>query len=527
MATTVGFPVIQSGSSVLVAADTPSILSLRHFGDYLLLGDSGYLLEPFLMTPVTNPTNEAEELYYRALVRTRVIVELTLGVVKNRFRCIHRFGGELQYTPLRSAKIVSACLLLHNRCVSRSIPDPNNHLPEEDMPIEAHVVGAGDRGGTDYLSNDNCCWGISTTTMASAASLAAKQSISYLLLTRWLALLFLLLPHSTLQDALQELVCPCKRESAKELMGENVLHDSVTEEQTRMLWCCAHILLKYNDPHFNITWSFKGEEYPWKQSSFETHPCGVEVLVTRRASLSDQGNYTCIITASDGTSITRSVDLSVHENKIYRDVPTDIHSTGDLIRPLGAKNVTFTCEGYVGDNQNFPFSWKQVNSKGNITFLTQLPNVTVLPPVGHEKLKSQFVISEVAEEHYGVYICTVINSFGSETINMTLIKGVPEVIVIEEKYRSLSMVAAGALVLVGMCVFLWLRCGPQISLCLQHTWPPQPQMMDRWTYWWYMVTRPHIGLGLCCYRCWRTLTITSASSHKGICSLATRLLSLF
>ncbi|KAK3887538.1 hypothetical protein Pcinc_008355 [Petrolisthes cinctipes] len=36
-------------------------------------------------------------------------------------------------------KIVSVCLLLHNRCVSRSIPDPNNHLPEEDMPIEAHV----------------------------------------------------------------------------------------------------------------------------------------------------------------------------------------------------------------------------------------------------------------------------------------------------------------------------------------------------------------------------------------------------
>ncbi|KAK3853256.1 hypothetical protein Pcinc_040195 [Petrolisthes cinctipes] len=79
----------------------------RHFGDYLLLGDSGYPLEPFLMTPVTNSTNEAEELYNRALVRTRVIVELTLGVVKNRFRCIHLSGGELQYTPLRSAKIVS------------------------------------------------------------------------------------------------------------------------------------------------------------------------------------------------------------------------------------------------------------------------------------------------------------------------------------------------------------------------------------------------------------------------------------
>ncbi|KAK3862683.1 hypothetical protein Pcinc_031474 [Petrolisthes cinctipes] len=78
----------------------------------------------------------------------------TLGVVKNRFRCIHRSGGELQYTPLRSAKIVSACLLLHNMCVSRSIPDLNNHLPKEDMPIEAHVVGAGDRGGTGRQTPD-------------------------------------------------------------------------------------------------------------------------------------------------------------------------------------------------------------------------------------------------------------------------------------------------------------------------------------------------------------------------------------
>ncbi|KAK3891460.1 hypothetical protein Pcinc_004642 [Petrolisthes cinctipes] len=100
------------------------------------------------MTPVTNPTNEAEELYNRAHVRTRVVVERTLGIVKNRFRCIHRSGGELQYTPLRSAKIITACLLLHNRCVRRGIPDPNDHLPEEDMPNEAHLGGDGDRGGT-------------------------------------------------------------------------------------------------------------------------------------------------------------------------------------------------------------------------------------------------------------------------------------------------------------------------------------------------------------------------------------------
>ncbi|KAK3872119.1 hypothetical protein Pcinc_022787 [Petrolisthes cinctipes] len=134
--------------------------NLRHhfsrgtFGDYLLLGDSGYPLEPFIMTPVTNPTNEAEELYNRAHVRTRVVVERTLGIVKNRFRCIHRSGGELQYTPLRSAKIITACLLLHNRCVRRGIPDPNDHLQEEDMPNEAHLGGDGDHGGTGRETRD-------------------------------------------------------------------------------------------------------------------------------------------------------------------------------------------------------------------------------------------------------------------------------------------------------------------------------------------------------------------------------------
>ncbi|KAK4314468.1 hypothetical protein Pmani_014173 [Petrolisthes manimaculis] len=35
------------------------------------------------MISVTNATNEAEQLYYRTHIRTRVIVKLTLGVVKN------------------------------------------------------------------------------------------------------------------------------------------------------------------------------------------------------------------------------------------------------------------------------------------------------------------------------------------------------------------------------------------------------------------------------------------------------------
>lgn len=92
------------------------------FGHSYLLDDSGYPLEPFLMTPIENPANPAEQRYNRSHMRTRVVVEQTFGTLKTRFRCLHRSGGALQYDPARCGKIAVACMLLHNLCVRRGIP---------------------------------------------------------------------------------------------------------------------------------------------------------------------------------------------------------------------------------------------------------------------------------------------------------------------------------------------------------------------------------------------------------------------
>lgn len=46
----------------------------------LLIGDSGYAVKKYLMTPLENPTTNAERLYQESIVRTRNIIERCIGV---------------------------------------------------------------------------------------------------------------------------------------------------------------------------------------------------------------------------------------------------------------------------------------------------------------------------------------------------------------------------------------------------------------------------------------------------------------
>lgn len=76
------------------------------------------------MTPLRNPNTPAEERYNNAQKSVRSIVERCNGLLKNRFRCLLK-DRVLHYSPQMAAKIVNACVVLHNMCVNNNIPEPD------------------------------------------------------------------------------------------------------------------------------------------------------------------------------------------------------------------------------------------------------------------------------------------------------------------------------------------------------------------------------------------------------------------
>ncbi|XP_060083823.1 putative nuclease HARBI1 [Ylistrum balloti] len=99
-----------------------------------LLGDSGYGLRPWLLTPKLAPASPADRRYNVAHRATRCVIERTFGIWKMRFRCL--FKG-LTLSPERSTRVIMSTALLHNICMKKQLPcedvSDENDDPEEDI----------------------------------------------------------------------------------------------------------------------------------------------------------------------------------------------------------------------------------------------------------------------------------------------------------------------------------------------------------------------------------------------------------
>lgn len=99
------------------------------FGNSVLVGDSGYAIRRYLLTPLRNPETRAEQLYNESQIRTRNPVERLYGVLKRRFPVL-AIGIRLKVEKVEA--IVVACAILHNIACEMGEPqlDVDNDIEE-------------------------------------------------------------------------------------------------------------------------------------------------------------------------------------------------------------------------------------------------------------------------------------------------------------------------------------------------------------------------------------------------------------
>lgn len=107
------------------------------FGQYILVGDSGYANTFFLATPFTANNNDIAEnrymqAYQAAVIATRNVVERQYGVMKRRFPAL-AYGLRVHIETAQ--KLISVAAILHNICI-----DENENVPPVDIDLEDNLL---------------------------------------------------------------------------------------------------------------------------------------------------------------------------------------------------------------------------------------------------------------------------------------------------------------------------------------------------------------------------------------------------
>ncbi|XP_033228924.1 putative nuclease HARBI1 [Belonocnema kinseyi] len=149
------WPVASHDSTIFRNFRLHARLKAGEFTDGLILGDGGYALKPYLITPIQNPNTKAEILFDESQIRTRSTIERKFGVWKRRFPCL---GTEMRFSVNHVLPVIVATAVLHNKARMAAEPMPPddlllniewNILLNEDLQNRGNVEP--DAGGTRAL----------------------------------------------------------------------------------------------------------------------------------------------------------------------------------------------------------------------------------------------------------------------------------------------------------------------------------------------------------------------------------------
>lgn len=94
----------------------------------LIIGDEGYGISPWLMTPYKRPNGPHETNYNRIHTKERVVIERAFGQIKRKFPIL---SGRIRIKTERIPTVVIACFVLYN--VSKYLSDGCPDRMEENV----------------------------------------------------------------------------------------------------------------------------------------------------------------------------------------------------------------------------------------------------------------------------------------------------------------------------------------------------------------------------------------------------------
>lgn len=85
----------------------------------MITGDSGYPINPYIVTPFLEVEPETREAAFNVRHKhTRCLIERTFGELKGKWRCLKK-ERTMCYQPKVAARFLKCCVILHNVLIIR------------------------------------------------------------------------------------------------------------------------------------------------------------------------------------------------------------------------------------------------------------------------------------------------------------------------------------------------------------------------------------------------------------------------